>query len=175
MNGGRGVSRNIIKEVVGEFIRDQLPSLGPWVRSRRKRIAEELRIPPDSLRSFSVGDADPFNASILFQLDKAPYELIVRTKTSKPTNDGPATLEPINGSRQAIRRRILYSYLEWALPELQNWLNINVHALAERTRTPPYALLPLAAAKTVIRPYSQPLVFTWSEYTIELIVRAKSS
>jgi len=170
-----GVSRNIIKEVVGEFVRHQLPNLGQWVRSRRKRLAEDLRTPPESLRTFSTGEADPYTSTILFKLDQHPYELIVRTKMGDVPDMGPATLEPINGSRQAIRRRILYSYLEYALPELQNWLDVNINTVAGRVRAHPDSLRALVTANPAIFPYRQPLIFTWSDYTIELIARAKSS
>jgi hypothetical protein len=168
------VSRNVIKEIIGECIRDQLPHMGQWVRSQRKTLAEELRTPPETLRNFSVSEPDPYSANLLFTLNQHPYELIVRTKTTEPTEDGPATLEPLNGSRSAIRRRLLYLYLDNVMEGLQDWLDVNLHAIAERLRTPPAVLESLISASPELSPYHQPLRFTWSEYTIELIARAKS-
>jgi hypothetical protein len=174
MSDTSGVSRNVIKEIIGECIRDQLPHMSQWVRSQRKKLAEELRTPPDTLRNFSASEADPYSANILFALNQHPYELIVRTKRTEPSDDGQATLEPINGSRQTIRRRLLYFYLTDSLEGLPDWLNVNLHSTAARLRVPPSSLEHLVGEKPAFSPYHQPLRLTWAEYTIELIVRAKS-
>ena len=171
-----GVSRNVIKGVVGEFLRCRLEMLPGWARQHRLELATELRIPPADLAALTISEVDPYTSDILFNIDDIPFEIIVRTKRTKSSEDR-ATLEPTNGSRQAVLRRVLYGFLEYYLEITPVWLRSepNRNHVAQILRTPPDLLFTLADANCVSKPYTQPLIVNWLEYRIELIARTKAS
>jgi len=180
MDSSLDFSRNVIKTVLSEYTRQRLPELGTWVTEHQKDLARTIGVSPDELDLISVTYIDPYTPLVFCDVEDKyaqdgahSFEIIVRSKRTDAQPKYGMALDSYATARQAMLRSVLYAFLEGCVAEVPTYFSEQDRHLGERLRLPPEVFQQLGSIPIDVTPNTRPILFTWSDLTTSIIVRAK--